>query len=240
MKNLNINLLLILFVIIILSSCSSNNPVEIPETNYNEGITYIPSMKTPRGTMLFPAEEGPPLSVFGYPTIDLNSFSLEINGLVDSSFNIPGNELKLWARAQTDIILMYCVDGWEVWGIWEGILVKELLKAAHVQPEGKHVLFSSADGGYTTSLPISYLEKYNVILAYNVNNSSLDTNDGFPLRLIAYGKFGYKWIKWVNKLEVIDKSQAGYWENDGYSDEANVPLPRRMFYEGEDAEPLEY
>lgn len=230
----------ILFIIIILPSCSPDKPKDIPKENINDGITYIPNMKTPYNSRLLPAEEGFFRSVFEIPEIDLNNFKLEIDGLVDSSYYLTWKEITNLPKQKTEIMLMYCVDGWEVWGAWEGVLVKDLLNTAKVKSNGKYVLFSSADGGYSTSLPISYLEKYNAILAMNVNGSPLNQSDGFPLRLIAFGKFGYKWIKWVNKLEVIESSQAGYWENDGYSDEANVPLDRRKYYEGENAQHLEY
>ena len=83
-------------------------------------------------------------------------------------------------------------------------------------------------------------EKYDAMLAYQVNGSPLKQHDGFPFRLIAVGKYGYKWAKWVNKLEVINKSRVGYWEGYGYSDRADVPIERRRYYEGSDAKPLEY
>jgi DMSO/TMAO reductase YedYZ molybdopterin-dependent catalytic subunit len=90
--------------------------------------------------------------------------------------------------------IMYCVEGWEVWGNWKGILIKDLLDKAHLQSDGEYILFESRDG-YKTALPISYLENYNAMLAYWVNNALLQKQDGFPLRLIAFGKYGYKWAK---------------------------------------------
>jgi DMSO/TMAO reductase YedYZ molybdopterin-dependent catalytic subunit len=134
---------------------------------------------------------------------------------------------------------MYCVEGWEVWGNWKGILVKHFLDKAHVQQQGKFVPFSCSEC-YTTALPISYLEKYHAMLVYQVNGKPLQEHDGFPLRLIAFGKYGYKWAKWINKLEVMNQSQIGYWEGFGYPDRAGVPLERRKYYEGSIAKPLEY
>lgn len=68
----------------------------------------------------------------------------------------------------------------------------------------------------------------------------LGRNYGFPLRLIAFGKYGYKWAKWVNQLKVIDQSQIGFWESIGFPDQADVPISRRSYYEGQNAKPLEY
>lgn len=237
MKKLNIPLIFTFFAIIFV--CCKPETKNISPTSSNNGQPDLENAVTPYGEKLLPAEEGPVRSALGVPGIDLSTFKLEITGLVDTSFNLTWDRIRNLQESFSENIVMYCIEGWDVWGKWEGILVRDLLAKAHVQPEGKYVLFSGADG-YTTSLPISYLEKYNALLAYNVNGSPLKMSDGFPLRLIAFGKYGYKWAKWVNKLKIINMSQAGYWETEGFPDKADVPMYRRSFYEGKNAKPLEY
>ena len=197
------------------------------------------TMATPNGGKLKSAEEGPTRSALGEPSIDSSTFELSISGLVDSPYSLSWEEIKEMPATTTDTMIMYCVEGWEVWGVWKGVLIKDLLDKAHVQGDGDFVLFESRDG-YTTALPTAYLVKYNAMLAYQVNNAPLQKHDGFPLRLIAFGKYGYKWAKWVYKLTVMDESQLGYWEELGYSDRADVPLSRRSYYEGDSAKPLSY
>lgn len=197
------------------------------------------SMVTPDGGKLKSALEGPIRSALGEPAISLETFRLKVDGLVDASFSLSFGEIQELPATSTDTMIMYCVEGWEVWGIWKGVLIKDLFDKAGVQNGGEFVLFASPDG-YQTAMPISYLVKYNAMLAYQVNNSPLQKHDGFPLRLIAFGKFGYKWAKWINKLTVIEKSQLGYWERYGYSDQGDVPVKRRRFYEGDGIEPLDY
>jgi len=238
MKKLNTIYIIVLFATIYSPGCNPEPKNFDSNTDYNANVSFK-YMRTPSGERLLSAEEGQERSVFGVPSIDLNTFKLEITGLVDSSYTLTWNEIGVQPETFSDTIIMYCVEGWEVWGNWEGIRVKDLLEKARIRPEGKFVLFRSADG-YTTTLPVSYLVKYNAILAYNVNGSPLKVNDGFPLRLIAFGKFGYKWAKWVNSLEVIDESHPGFWETTGFSDEADVPVYRRKFYEGQKIKPLEY
>jgi DMSO/TMAO reductase YedYZ molybdopterin-dependent catalytic subunit len=49
---------------------------------------------------------------------------------------------------------------------------------------------------------------------------------GQPLRLIYPGHFGYKYVKWVTRVEAIDEtpdSFGGYWEDRGYSSDAVIP-----------------
>lgn len=238
MKKLNIISILILLTIISFPGCHHDKNI-VAHTTGSNGNGSIKDMLTPSGERLLPAEEGPVRDALEEPAIDLNTFKLEITGQVDLSYSLTWEEIQQLPVTYSDTILMYCVEGWEVWGVWEGILIKDLLDKAHVKPEGEYILFSSVEG-YKTSLPVSYLKKYKAILAYNVNGSPLKESDGFPLRLIAFGKYGYKWAKRVNKLEVINQSQIGYWEGYGYSDRADVPILRRSYYEGVKAEPLVY
>jgi DMSO/TMAO reductase YedYZ molybdopterin-dependent catalytic subunit len=203
------------------------------------GTMDITTMATPNGGKLKSAEEGPVRSALGQPDIELDSFRLSVSGLVDSGFSLSWDEIQEWPSFYSDTILMYCVDGWEVWGNWKGILVKDLLYEARLEENGAHVMFHSVDG-YSTSLPVPYIEKYNALLAYEVNGNALADYDGFPLRLIAFGKFGYKWAKWVNWLEVVADPLLGFWESVGYDNRADVPMERRRYYEGPNAEPLDY
>jgi DMSO/TMAO reductase YedYZ molybdopterin-dependent catalytic subunit len=200
-----------------------------------DGIT----MATPNGGELKPAGEGPVRSALGEPEIDTAAFQLTITGLVDSSYTLSWEEIKELPAAFTDTMVMYCVEGWEVWGNWKGVLVKDLLNKVQVQADGKYILFESLDG-YKTALPISYLEGYHSMLAYQVNNAPLQKHDGFPLRLIAFGQYGYKWAKWVTRLTVMNESELGFWEQRGFSDQADVPVDRRRYYEGNTAKPLDY
>jgi hypothetical protein len=61
-----------------------------------------------------------------------------------------------------------------------------------------------------------------VLLAYEMNGETLPRNHGFPLRLVAPGKYGYKWVKWVTHIEVIDYDYKGFWESRGWDDDADV------------------
>ena len=219
--------------IIILSHCGAS--VESPDHR----AVDVTTMATPKGEKLRPAEEGPVRSTLGQPKIDLDSFQLSVSGLVDSPFSLTWEEIQEWPGVQTGNMVMYCVESWEVWGNWKGIRVKELLQEASLKDDAEYIMFHCLDG-YSTALPIAYLEKYNSILAYEVNGKLLADHEGFPLRLVAFGKYGYKWAKWVTRLEAMDRSKKGTWETRGYSDRANVRIGKRRYYEGADAEPLDY
>jgi len=238
MKRFKTITIVTILIIGFVSGCSDDKDPVTHGDKTHEGTDGI-TMATPNGGELKSAMDGPVRSALGEPTIALETFELSISGLVDSSYSLSWDEIKELPAVTTDTMIMYCVEGWEVWGVWKGVLIKDLLDKANVHDDGEYVLFESRDG-YQTALSTAYLIKYNALLAYQVNNAPLQTHDGFPLRLIAFGKYGYKWAKWVYKLTVMDESQRGYWEKLGFSDQADVSLDRRRYYEGDTVKPLEY
>jgi DMSO/TMAO reductase YedYZ molybdopterin-dependent catalytic subunit len=101
--------------------------------------------------------------------------------------------------------------------LWDGIRVRDLLAEAGLDPGAKTVRFYASDG-YTTMFPLSYIMDNNVMIAYAMNNVTLPPERGYPFQLVAEGKWGYKWIKWITRIEVSeDVLLSGYWEDRGYS-----------------------
>ena len=123
------------------------------------------------------------------------------------------------------VVTLYCVEGWQVKILWDGVLVRDLLASAGIDSSAKIVIFTAADG-YTTSLPLDYVLNNNIMLAYNMNGAPLRPERGFPFELVAEDKWGYKWIKWVAKIELSDNvNYQGYWERRGYSNDGDLKKP---------------
>ncbi len=55
-----------------------------------------------------------------------------------------------------------------------------------------------------------------------MNGVSLPAEQGFPIRLVVPDRLGYKWIKWVDAIEVISGEYEGFWESRGYSNQADA------------------
>jgi DMSO/TMAO reductase YedYZ molybdopterin-dependent catalytic subunit len=101
--------------------------------------------------------------------------------------------------------------------LWQGVLVKDLLEKAAPNPEAKTVIFHAYDG-YTTSFPIEYIMDNNILMAYRMNDITIPPERGFPFELVAESKWGYKWIKWITRIELSDNiDYKGYWESRGFS-----------------------
>jgi DMSO/TMAO reductase YedYZ molybdopterin-dependent catalytic subunit len=98
----------------------------------------------------------------------------------------------------------------------------ELLDELNINKEANTLIFYSPDG-YSTSLPISYIQENNIIIADKVNDIQLPPRQGFPFQLIAEEKYGYKWIRWIERIEISSNSDyEGYWEAKGYSNSAEI------------------
>jgi DMSO/TMAO reductase YedYZ molybdopterin-dependent catalytic subunit len=112
--------------------------------------------------------------------------------------------------------------GWSVTILWEGVLVRDLLDEAGVNASSKVVIFHAVDG-YTTSLPLDFIVDNNILMAYKMNNVVLPPERGFPFQLVAEDKLGYKWIKWITKIELSDDTEyLGYWESYGFPNDADL------------------
>ena len=60
-------------------------------------------------------------------------------------------------------------------------------------------------------------------MAHKMNDVVLPPERGFPFQVVAEAKLGYKWAKWITKIEVSDDpSYRGFWESRGYDNEAGL------------------
>jgi DMSO/TMAO reductase YedYZ molybdopterin-dependent catalytic subunit len=140
-----------------------------------------------------------------------------VTGRVDNPLSLSYDEILELHQHYTKRVTLFCVEGWEVTILWEGVLVSDILDDAGVQPDANTVIFYAADG-YSTSLPLDYVRERNIIMAYKMNGVTLPAERGFPFQLVAEDRWGYKWIKWITRIEVSsDPSYRGYWESRGYS-----------------------
>jgi DMSO/TMAO reductase YedYZ molybdopterin-dependent catalytic subunit len=161
-------------------------------------------------------------SIKGPQRVDINTYTLQVTGLVDTPLSYTYAEAVSGHKSYTRLVTLDCVEGWSVKILWEGILVSDLIDPAGILPAANTVIFHAYDG-YTTSMPLSYIRDNNIMLAYKMNGVDLPPERGFPFQLVAQDKWGYKWIKWVTKIELSDNPDyRGYWERNGYSNDGSL------------------
>ena len=162
-------------------------------------------------------------AINGNQDINISTYTLTITGLVQNEVVLSYDQIVNSHAHYLKVATLHCVEGWEVTVLWEGVLVKDLHQEANYSQNAQVLIFYSQDG-FSTSLPLSYIINNNVTIAYKVNGLTLPKSEGYPFQLVAEGKLGYKWAKWITTIEVSnDTSFRGYWESNGYSNEADWP-----------------
>jgi DMSO/TMAO reductase YedYZ molybdopterin-dependent catalytic subunit len=161
-------------------------------------------------------------SIKGPQYIDGKSYRLKITGLINRPVTYSYDDLVNKFQHYKKVVRLDCVEGWSVTILWEGPLVRDLLKEAVLSPKAKAIIFHAYDG-YTTSFPVDYIVNNSIMMAYRMDDVPLSPSQGFPFRLVAEGKWGYKWIRWITEIEVSDNSRyKGYWESRGYSNSGDL------------------
>ena len=160
-------------------------------------------------------------SIKGPQKVDISSYHLEVTGQVTNPQNYTYDQVKNFQNYQK-VVKLDCVEGWSVNILWQGVLVKDILNEVKPLPTANTVIFYAVDG-YSTSFPLEYIQNNPILMAYKMNNATLPPERGFPFQLVAESKWGYKWIKWINKIELSDNpNYQGYWESRGYSLSGNL------------------
>lgn len=168
------------------------------------------------GVLLDPAIGPRDNSISGIQEIDINNYSLKIDGLVEKEMSYSYDQILDMDPIEI-VYTLYCVEGWDATLLWKGVLIEDLLSETKVDVKAKTVIFHAVDG-YTTSLPLDEIIDKKIMMAYDANGLPLPPSLGYPFILVAYDKWGYKWARWINRLELSsDTNYKGYWESLGYS-----------------------
>lgn len=212
---------LLLLLSLLLFGCGTSNPnngdtseTDLEELAKSEVIEY-------EGQDLSSLTDFRENSIKGPQYIDVAAYSLTIDGLVEQPAALAYDEV-LDNQKYTKVVTLHCVEGWSVDILWEGVLLADLFEGVDVQASADTAIFYSVDG-YSTSLPLQTILEKQLMIAYKMNGVVLPPERGFPFQLVAEDKLGYKWIKWITRIEMSDDADyKGYWEQRGFDNEAEV------------------
>jgi DMSO/TMAO reductase YedYZ molybdopterin-dependent catalytic subunit len=209
-------LTIVLFLAPLLSACSTPftpAPGEVEATEF-------------QGKKLTPISQQRNNALAGTQNIDKDTYQLTVDGLVEKPLTLSYADLMAYPQ-ESWLMDLDCVEGWNFTAKWTGPQLNSLFNDAKVKPEAKIVIFHTADDakGYS-SLDLSYIRDNNIIMALKLNDVTLPPARGFPFQIVAKSKFGYKWAKWINRIELSsDTNFRGYWESSGYNNNADINGP---------------
>jgi DMSO/TMAO reductase YedYZ molybdopterin-dependent catalytic subunit/thiosulfate reductase cytochrome b subunit len=167
------------------------------------------------------------------------NYRLKVCGLVENPVELSLDELLALGK-KTQITLHHCIQGWSGVAAWGGLPLAELIELARPRPDAKTVVFYSfgegvefstgvAGGQYYDSLSIKGALNPQTLLAYEMNYQPLNHLHGAPLRLRVENQLGFKMVKWIRAIELVEdvkainQGEGGYAEDNEYFGElANI------------------
>ena len=238
-------------------------------TNLSAGTTHQPKDKQKMSTMAFPEKrpmitysDRPPLlesprSAFSkaitandeffvrwhlpnIPTkIDMESYTININGLVEKELNITLKQLKEDFEQVEVTAVLQCggnsrsafdpIAGGIQWGSgamgcakWKGVRLSDLLEKAGLKKDAHWIGFNGKDNAayyetpnFVRELELNELDD-NVIVAYEMNGEDLPYLNGFPLRLVIPGYYSDSWVKMLSNITVTNKYKSLFFMDVAY------------------------
>ena len=193
------------------------------------------------------------LTHYDIPEVDVGSWRLEVDGLVDHPLSLSLDDLRGRPSVETAVTLECAGNGrallephvesqpWLLEAVgtarWEGVPLASILEEAGVGEGAVEVLFTGLDRGveggeeqaYARSLALEEALRGEVLLAYGVNGGELPPQHGHPLRLVVPGWYGMTSVKWLARITVLDAAFDGYQMRQSY---------RLRHEEGDEGEPL--
>jgi len=145
--------------------------------------------------------------------VDAGDWSLSIGGMVKKPTTF-GYEDLFGFKVTSQVSRLKCVECWSAKAVWEGFRFQDLIDRVRPDPAAKYVYFQSADS-YYESFALEELTRPRVLMVLRMNGAPLSKDHGFPLRLIAPYKYGYKNIKYITRIEFTDSRKRNYWSNKG-------------------------
>ena len=169
------------------------------------------------------------------PQLDLDTWTLKIIGKVSNPMTLTKDSftslptIDEYATLECVSNTIYPPSGLISNAKWTGVPLATLLNQVGVLPEAKYVVFRCGDG-YTVGIPINRTTLPDAVLAYKMNDATLPTEHGFPLRTIVPGIYGMMNAKWITEIEVMDRVYLGYWQERGWSNDARIKTTSIIYY----------
>ncbi len=200
------------------------------------------------------------LTHYDVPGVDADGWRLTVRG--ERELSLALSELRERPRAEVAVTMECAGNGrarleprpvsqpWLLEAVgtarWSGTPLRPLLEEAGVPDGTVEVLLTGLDRGieggeeqaFQRALPLEEALRDEVLLAYEMNGEPLPAQHGFPLRLVVPGWYGMTNVKWIERIEFIDRPFAGYQQASSYrirqsEDEEGEPLtrmrPRSLF-----------
>jgi DMSO/TMAO reductase YedYZ molybdopterin-dependent catalytic subunit len=169
------------------------------------------------------------------PQIDFDQWTLNVTGKVNRELTITKDDLLAMATSD-EYATLECVSntvnppGALISNAkWTGVPLATILNQAGLSSDAIYVIFHCAEG-YSVGIPIQRALEPGALLAYKMNDELLPTEHGSPLRAIIPGLYGMMNAKWITGIEVSDSVYLGYWQERGWTNNAQINTTSIIYY----------
>jgi DMSO/TMAO reductase YedYZ molybdopterin-dependent catalytic subunit len=188
------------------------------------GKTATPDQRLPPGQRL--VRDWPVLDLGIHPDIKLADYRLTLDGKVEHPMVLDWAALMALPQVEmtTD---MHCVTQWSNYdNRWRGILAQTIIDLVKPLPNCRHLVFHAYDE-YTTNLALAQFAAADAMLVHHWNDAPLTRQHGGPLRAMVPRYYLWKSAKWLQRIEFRESDSRGFWENNGYNNNADPWLEER-------------
>jgi DMSO/TMAO reductase YedYZ molybdopterin-dependent catalytic subunit len=157
----------------------------------------------------------PVLHYGSVPRFDPERWDFKVYGMVETPLRWTWNEFNALPKVKRHSDF-HCVTRWSRFdNDWEGVAFREVLGRVKLQAGARFVLVH-AEQGFTANVPLTDLDREEVLFATHHDGQPLSPDHGYPLRLIVPHLYAWKSVKWVRGIEFFDQDAPGFWEQNGY------------------------
>ncbi len=158
-------------------------------------------------------------------TLTVEPWSVEIGGLVETPGKMSLADILAGTTIEERVYRLRCVEGWSMVIPWDGFQLSALLDRVGVKPEAKFVAFETLlrpeempgqraqllDWPYVEGLRVDEAMHPLTFLATGLYGDELPKQNGAPIRLVVPWKYGFKSIKSVTKITLVDALPSTTW-----------------------------
>ena len=134
------------------------------------------------------------------PRVDPGAWSLQI---ADATGGRQLDYVEVFSHRTAIRAVIDCTGGWYAEQDWEGVLLSDLLTSG--SSDAASIVVRSVTG-YARRFPVD--DAGRLLLATRMTGRALSAGHGFPLRLVAPGRRGFWWVKWVDHVSL---SETPWW-----------------------------
>ena len=189
------------------------------------GTTADPAReRLPPGQKL--VRDWPVLDLGAEPNVTPQRFRLDIDGAVQRPIGLTLDEFMALPQAES-VSDIHCVTQWSRYdNHWRGVAARALLDLVQPREEARHVVFHSSDG-YATNVRLDQFDQPDVFLVHAWEGKPLDRAHGGPVRVLMPRLYFWKSAKWIRRIELLSVDRPGFWERNGYHNNADPWLEER-------------